>query len=193
VLAAFFWLVPAPMFPGGQYTEIDRLMVIAIPPLALTEIWLAALEKLLAERGLLQPDELATGQVLHAAPPLPRRLLAADVGAALARGSPTRRNSSTAARFQVGDMVRTRAAQVPHHSRLPAYACGKLGRIERLHGAHVFAEAHAQAQGEQPQPLYTVVFEGTALWGPDATPGLQVSVDAWDSTLEPATPPGTPP
>ncbi len=41
--ALLFWLVPAPLFPGGQYTEIDRLMVIAIPPLALTEIWLAAL------------------------------------------------------------------------------------------------------------------------------------------------------
>jgi O-antigen/teichoic acid export membrane protein len=43
VLAGFFWLVPAPMFPGGSYSEIDRLMVLAIPPLALTEIWLAAL------------------------------------------------------------------------------------------------------------------------------------------------------
>ena len=41
--ALFFYLVPAPMFPGGQYSEFDRLMVIAIPPLTLTEIWLAAL------------------------------------------------------------------------------------------------------------------------------------------------------
>ncbi|WP_132388607.1 lipopolysaccharide biosynthesis protein [Novosphingobium sp. PhB165] len=41
--ALFFWFVPAPMFPGGHYTQIDRLMVIAIPPLTLTEIWLAAL------------------------------------------------------------------------------------------------------------------------------------------------------
>ncbi|MED5544425.1 MAG: lipopolysaccharide biosynthesis protein [Pseudomonadota bacterium] len=41
--ALFFWFVPAPMFPGGTYTQFDRLMVIAIPPLALTEIWLAAL------------------------------------------------------------------------------------------------------------------------------------------------------
>ncbi|GGB93718.1 hypothetical protein GCM10011494_10190 [Novosphingobium endophyticum] len=41
--ALFFWFVPTPMFPGGKYTEIDRLMVLAIPPLALTEIWLAAL------------------------------------------------------------------------------------------------------------------------------------------------------
>ena len=41
--ALFFYLVPAPMFPGGDYTPVDRLIVIAIPPLALTEIWLAAL------------------------------------------------------------------------------------------------------------------------------------------------------
>jgi len=42
-IALIFWLFPAPMFPGGSYTGIDRLMVIAIPPLALTEIWLAGL------------------------------------------------------------------------------------------------------------------------------------------------------
>ena len=43
VLAAvFFWFVPAPLFPSGQYTEIDRLIVLAIPGYALTEIVLAA-------------------------------------------------------------------------------------------------------------------------------------------------------
>ncbi len=36
------WLVPAPMFPSGTYTEIDRLLVVAIPAYALTEILLAA-------------------------------------------------------------------------------------------------------------------------------------------------------
>lgn len=41
--ALFFYFVPGPMFPGGNYTEIDRLIVIAIPPLTMTEIWLAAL------------------------------------------------------------------------------------------------------------------------------------------------------
>ena len=41
--ALFFYLVPEPMFPGGKYTQLDRLMVVAIPPLTLTEIWLAAL------------------------------------------------------------------------------------------------------------------------------------------------------
>ncbi|MXO74272.1 oligosaccharide flippase family protein [Altererythrobacter aerius] len=39
---AFFWLVPAPMFPSGEYTALDRLIVLAIPGYALTEIVLAA-------------------------------------------------------------------------------------------------------------------------------------------------------
>lgn len=40
--ALVLWLLPAPMFPSGTYTEIDRLIVLAIPALALTEILLAA-------------------------------------------------------------------------------------------------------------------------------------------------------
>lgn len=43
LLALGLWLFPAPMFPSGHYTEADRLIVIAIPPLAMTEIWLAGL------------------------------------------------------------------------------------------------------------------------------------------------------
>lgn len=39
--AVLLWLVPAPMFPSGTYTEIDRMLVLAIPALALTEILLA--------------------------------------------------------------------------------------------------------------------------------------------------------
>jgi nitrile hydratase len=31
-----------------------------------------------------------------------------------------------------------------------------------------------------------VVFEGRELWGEEAQPGLSVSVDAWESYLEPA-------
>ena len=40
--AGFFWLVPAPLFPSGQFTQLDRLIVLAIPAYALTEIVLAA-------------------------------------------------------------------------------------------------------------------------------------------------------
>ncbi len=40
--ATFFYFVPAPLFPSGQFTELDRLIVLAIPGYALTEIVLAA-------------------------------------------------------------------------------------------------------------------------------------------------------
>ena len=150
------------------------------------QVWLAGLQRLLAERGMVSADELAAGQSLHAAIPVQRVLRAVDVPAMLARGSPTTRTAAAAARFRVGQSVRTRAETVDHHTRLPGYARGKRGVIERLQGSHVFADAHAQGLGEQPQWLYTVAFDGAELWGCDAAPGLSVSIDAWDAYLEPA-------
>ncbi|MEO5697900.1 MAG: nitrile hydratase subunit beta [Burkholderiaceae bacterium] len=147
-------------------------------------IWLGALEKLLLERGLLHPDELASGQASHAAPAVPRRLEAADVARVLATGAPTSRPSGAAPRFAVGAAVRTRAEPVAHHTRLPGYVRGKRGVVERAHGAHVFADSHAQGLGEDPQWLYTVVFEGAELWGEKSSRGLKVSIDAWEPYLE---------
>jgi nitrile hydratase len=147
------------------------------------QIWLAALEKLMAERSQVLPDEIAAGRMLHAPVPLRRVLHAADVPAVLAQGSATERSPTAPARFAIGQQVRTRAEQVEHHTRLPGYVQGKLGTIEHLHGMHVFADTHAQGLGEQPQWLYTVVFDGVDLWGAEAEPGLRVSVDAWESYL----------
>lgn len=150
------------------------------------QIWLGGLEKLMLERGQVLPDELASGRMLHPPAPVARVLHADEVTAALAKGSPSWRPDPQPARFQVGQRVKTRAGAVPHHTRLPGYARGKCGTVERLHGSHVFADRHAHGQGEHPEPLYTVVFEGRELWGDAAGSGLRVSVDAWQSYLEPA-------
>ena len=151
------------------------------------EIWFAALVKLLAERHLVEADEAASGRALHAAPPLDRRLAAADVAAVLAKGSPTLRPVAQRARYKVGDRVRMYAGVVPHHTRLPGYVRGKRGVVERVHGVHVFADAHALGLGEQPHWLYGVVFEGRDLWPGDASATrLKVGVDAWEPYLEPA-------
>jgi nitrile hydratase len=141
-------------------------------------IWIGALEKLLAERGLVGPDELAAGRMLHPARPVARTLRAADVAAALARGSPTQRTADRPAGFAVGDRVRTVEAAPPHHTRLPGYARGRTGIVERVHGMHVFADTHAQGLGEDPRWLYTVAFE--------TAPGVTVSIDAWEPYLRPA-------
>lgn len=147
-------------------------------------IWIAALEKLMAERGLVLPDELAAGRTLHAPRPVARVLHAADVAATLAKGSSTERHIDAPARFRVGDHVRTRSTRVNHHTRLPGYALGKRGTIEQVHGVHVFADSHAQGLGEQPQWLYRVSFSAQELWGQAA--GASVALDAWESYLEPA-------
>jgi nitrile hydratase subunit beta len=150
------------------------------------QVWLAALEKLLAERRLVSADELRAGRALHPPAPVARVLAADAVAAALAKGSPTQRPAIAPARFATGQKVRTRAHPAPHHSRLPGYAHNKRGVIEHVHGAHVFADALAQGLGEQPQWLYTVAFDGTELWGADAAPGLKVAIDAWEPYLEAA-------
>jgi nitrile hydratase len=149
------------------------------------EIWMKGLERLLIERALVGADEIAAGRMLHPPRSGLQVLRAADVPATLARGAPTRRPPTAAARFAVGDPVRTRAGEVAHHTRLPGYARGKIGRIDRVRGVHVFADAHAQGLGEQPQWLYTVLFSARELWGDEAAPNHSVSIDAWESYLEP--------
>jgi nitrile hydratase len=173
--------------PGGWNIDMSRRSRETLPNYAgLTyyEIWNAGLEHLLVESGLVTDHEIAAG-ASQSAPVPDRRVLTADrVAAALARGGPADREPSAPARFDVGQRVATRAEPVDHHTRLPAYAAGRIGTIERVHGAHVLPDANAHGLGEQPEWLYTVVFDATDLWD-DAAAGQRVSVDAWESYLRP--------
>jgi nitrile hydratase subunit beta len=169
---------------GAWNIDISRAARETLPnyrELSYYEIWFAALQKLLVERELVEPDEAAAGRALHPPRQLARKLMAADVPAVLARGSPTVRATTEPARFEVGQDVCMYAGSVPHHTRLPAYVRGKHGVVERVHGAHVFADAHALGLGEQPQWLYTVVFDSSELWPDEPARGTsKVSVDAWE-------------
>jgi nitrile hydratase beta subunit len=169
--------------------DISRSMRETLPHyarLSYYEVWFEALLKLLAQQALVSADELAAGHALHPPRALPRVLGAADVPGMLARGAPTERAATTPARFAPGDAVRTYAGEVPHHTRLPRYARGKRGVIERVHGMHVFADAHASGRGESPRWLYTVAFDAHELWPGDANATQRVSIDAWEPYLEPA-------
>lgn len=147
------------------------------------EIWIKGLEKLLLSRGLVTEAELREGRV-HAPGPALRPLRAEEVAPALARGSPYDRPAATPARFAPGDAVRTRNFQTARHTRLPRYARGRNGVVERVHGVFVFPDSNAHGEGEAPQWLYTLCFTGTELWGEGADPTLTVSIDAWESYLE---------
>ena len=151
------------------------------------EIWTGAMERLLAERGLVTEADVAAGHAVDPPKPVARVLTVDKVPATLARGGPTDRTATTPARFAVGDRVRTATVPVPAgHTRLPRYVQGKVGTVTHLHGVHVFADTNATAVGEAPQWLYTVRFDGADLFGADGDPTSSVSVDAWDSYLSPA-------
>jgi len=148
------------------------------------EIWLAGLEKLLTERELIAPEEIAAGKSLQPAKPVPRVLTAARVEKVLARGGPTERTAATPQRFQLGERVRARNVHPTGHTRLPRYVRGHVGCVTHVHGAHVLPDANAAGHGEQAQWLYTVRFAAQELWGEAADRTASVSVDAWESYLE---------
>lgn len=150
------------------------------------EIWTKGLEKLLQGAGLVSAAELKAGRAID--PPVPgQKVLQADqVAATLARGSNYRRPEAAPARFGVDDVVLTRNEHPAGHTRLPRYARGKVGTVERVHGVFVLPDSSAHGRGESPQWLYTVRFDGRELWGEAADPTLTVSIDAWEGYLEPA-------
>jgi nitrile hydratase subunit beta len=150
------------------------------------EVWTKGVERLVVAAGLVNDEELRLGQSLAEPAPIKHVLKAGDVAAVLARGGPAERPIEQPARFAVGDRVRTCNIHPRGHTRLPRYARSRKGVVELVHGAHVYPDTNAHGQGEQPQWLYTVCFSGRELWGQDADATLTVSIDAWESYLEPA-------
>ena len=139
----------------------------------------------LLEMGLIAEDELDAGHSLRAGPPLPRHLSASDISPAMRRGR-TSRTPTGEPRFAVGDRVRTVKINPPRHTRLPRYARGRVGVIEKVEGFKPLADSSALGPVEDPQWHYTVAFAGPELWGEGSDPALSVAIGAAESHLEPA-------
>lgn len=184
-----FALTLAMATPGGWNIDMSRFARENRPPAdylskSYYEIWLAGLERLMQERKLVEADEIAAGKVLYPVTPVNRILKRDDVAATLRRGGPTERAGTQPAQFAAGDRVRARNIHPATHTRLPNYVRGHVGRIELLHGCHVYPDSNALGAGEDPQWLYTVTFEASELWSDAPDPGSTVSVDAWEPYLE---------
>ena len=165
--------LPAPFYLSASYYEI----------------WLAGLRRMLIARGLVSPAEWDSGVSQTPGVALPRRLLASQVDAALAKGSPVDRPAPQAPRFAVGERVRTRHVHPTGHTRLPRYARGRTGEVVRVQGHHLFADAHAHQAPGDPEPaawLYAVRFTASELWGESAHPRDVMHLDVWEPMLVPA-------
>jgi nitrile hydratase len=147
------------------------------------EKWFTALCEMLVAGGAVSAAELASGRPDPGAARATPRLLAPDVAAALTRQGSYVREAAPPA-FAVGERVRALNLNPTGHTRLPRYVRGRVGVVERRHGAHVFPDVHAHGGGESPRPLYTVRFTARELWGPEAPARDSVSLDLWEPYLE---------
>jgi nitrile hydratase beta subunit len=177
-------------YAGAWHIDHSRYAQERLPPATyLTasyyQRWALAMEKNVVERGYASAEELAAGHALAPGKTLKRKLTPAVVQEGLTRGS-FYRQAQGPQRFQIGDRVRMRNIHPATHTRLPRYVRGHVGVIEMCHGCHMFPDSVAIDKGDDPQWLYTVVFDGRELWGPDADPTLKVSVDAFEPYLEKA-------
>jgi len=88
-------------------------------------------------------------------------------------------------RFKVGEQVRAKDLHPRGHTRLPRYARGRIGTVERIQPAAVLPDTNAHFVGENAQHCYGVAFDSRDLWGADAEPFV-LHIDLFESYLEPA-------
>jgi nitrile hydratase subunit beta len=146
--------------------------------------WLLGLEDNLVASGFVTTPELTAGRAKEPARPLKNgKLRLEEVERIMVRGK-FERTPQAPAQFKPGDRVRAKNMHPATHTRLPRYARGHVGVVERVLGCQVFPDSAAVERGENPQWLYTVVFDATELWGPDADATSKVSIDAFEPYLE---------
>ena len=158
------------------------------------ENWLAGLEKLLVEAGVVTAAELPSGKSIAPASAKDRQrvLKAKKVANAEKQGSPATAPAAAPPRFQVGDQVRARNRHPAGHTREPRYVRGRIGVIEAYHGAHILPDESVAGKhlgggtSRLGHHLYNVRFTASELWGESANGNSAVHVDLWEDYLEPA-------
>jgi nitrile hydratase len=188
--ARVFALYRATSVLGKWNIDAGRHARERIPPadylrMSYYEKWFAGLITVLEESGLATHAEVENGRPAPGTPQAIPPLRDAQVAELVAERGWFERPVNAPPRFAVGQAVRAKKINPTGHTRLPRYARGNAGVIDRIHGAHVFPDSNAHFRGECPQHLYSVRFSARDLWG-DAAPARDaVYIDLWEDYLEP--------
>jgi nitrile hydratase len=153
--------------------------------------WLFAMESILDRNGILYPEDVERrlAERSHDA----NRLAAPDHSARAwplaaekkIRWGAWRHEVEVTPKFAVGDRVRTRNRQPAGHTRLTAYARGKIGTVSIVNAqAWVLPDSRAHNAGENLQPVYNVTFEASELWGDAAERNTKMRIDLSEDYLE---------
>jgi nitrile hydratase subunit beta len=176
---------------GKWNIDVMRHEVELVPPadylrMSYYERQFEAFLVLLVKQSFITPAEVEAGRPAPGTRVAVPALSTQKAAALIAKGVPTSRNVPATPRFQTGQRVRARNINPLGHTRLPRYARGKLGTIDRDHGVFVFPDTNAHYHGEKPQHVYSVRFAASELWGEQAPPKDSVYLDMWDDYLDPA-------
>ena len=174
------WNLDASRFQREQIAPVDYFRM------SYYERWIVALVELMLKDGMITRAELESGNPIRDRPNKPRHSRRQKVPIVIAKGISARRDVPVAASFQAGQRVRARNINPVGHTRLPRYARGKAGTIDRDHGVFLFPDTKASFLGEKPQHVYSVRFAARELWGEQSAPQDSVYLDLWDDYLEPA-------
>ena len=92
-----------------------------------------------------------------------------------------------APRFAVGQRVRIADRTPRVHHRVPSYAKGRLGVIERVCGLHGEPEKFIRGDGQPAQRLYRVTIPQADLWNSYAGSAQdRLEIEIFEHWLEPA-------
>lgn len=91
------------------------------------------------------------------------------------------------AKFATGQRVRIADRTPPVHHRVPSYAKGQVGVIERVCGVHGMPEHFIRGDGKPAQRIYRVRIPQAELWSPyDGTERDLLEIEIFEHWLEPA-------
>jgi nitrile hydratase len=157
---------------------IERLDPAVYLSVTYYERWLAGLERLFVEKGLLTEEEMeAALRGWRTQPGVP------PVGADADDASPG--GDETAPRYAPGDRVRVHNAHPVGHTRVPRYVRGRRGVVDRFLSNQVLPDELVLGRGALRRPVYAVRFDARELWGDEASPRDSVFIDLWEDYLLP--------
>jgi Nitrile hydratase beta subunit, C-terminal len=89
--------------------------------------------------------------------------------------------------FSVGQRVRIADRTPPVHHRVPSYAKGQIGIVERVCGMHAEPEKCIRGDGKPFQRIYRVRIAQSTLWEPyKGTDGDKLEIEIFEHWLEAA-------
>jgi nitrile hydratase len=169
-----------------------RLSMESLPPadylrMSYYERNIGYLVEIMIAGGLVTREEVDTGKAAKGSAKSVPALRPSDVAKQFAFDPPRPRPvENLPARFKSGDRVRARNIHPVGHTRLPRYARGRLGVIDREGGIQSFPDTAVYGREVNRQHVYSVRFAARELWGDQAGVRDSVYIDLWENYLEPA-------